>query len=317
MIIQNRRKELTKLIENLKEHSEYLSSLETLPVLEINVILTKVGKLYEKVAVLKHLAELDAESIDDEITAEELIETEDDEPKETEEIVQLEELVAHENEAIDAMLEASMDAIGNEITVEEPEEVIMNVVIDEVEETELEEEGGVTEFDVEVDEPTHVEEELNDIQELEIHEEVQEGSIPQPNEVLLDQLLEEAKQEEKAEVVDQSLVEKLEAETELSSKPDINEALSKEDSSVSSQLQKQPIIDLMSAIGLNERYLYSNELFDGDMQEFRNAIKMLNEFNNGDEAKAFFESGLRSTYGWEDDNTLAHALFGLVERRYL
>ena len=108
-----------------------------------------------------------------------------------------------------------------------------------------------------------------------------------------------------------------ESKQEISSKPDINEAFASADSSLSGHLQKHPIADLMSAIGLNERYLYANDLFEGDMQEFKNAIKMLNEFQSGNEAKAFFDSGLRSTYNWEDDNTLAQALFNLVERRYL
>ena len=112
-------------------------------------------------------------------------------------------------------------------------------------------------------------------------------------------------------------MEQLEDNNEISSKPDINEAFASEDSSISGHLQKQPIADLMSAIGLNERYLYANDLFEGDMQEFKNAIKMLNEFENVGDAKSFFESGLRGTYGWEDENELAQALFNLIERRYL
>lgn len=111
--------------------------------------------------------------------------------------------------------------------------------------------------------------------------------------------------------------EEIEAKQELDSKPDLNEAFTEEeDPSLSGQLRKQPIQDLLTAIGLNERYLYANELFDGNIEDFREAIRQLNEFENGAEAKAYFDGELRKAYGWEKDNEMANALYLLVERRY-
>lgn len=109
----------------------------------------------------------------------------------------------------------------------------------------------------------------------------------------------------------------LKEKQELSAKPDLNEAFTEEeDPSLSGQLRKQPIQDLLTAIGLNERYLYANELFDGNIEDFREAIQRLNEFNNGAEAKAFFNEELRRDFGWEKDSEMAKALYLLVERRY-
>ena len=99
----------------------------------------------------------------------------------------------------------------------------------------------------------------------------------------------------KTSLAEEELIEKIEHETELDAVPDLNESLSEKDESISNQLQQQPITDLMTAIGLNKRYLYSNELFNGDMDEFKNAITMLNEFKSGEEARAFFENGLRAS----------------------
>ncbi|MEQ8625259.1 MAG: hypothetical protein RJQ00_09990 [Vicingaceae bacterium] len=111
--------------------------------------------------------------------------------------------------------------------------------------------------------------------------------------------------------------EEIEAKQELDSKPDLNEAFTEEeDPSLSGQLRKQPIQDLLTAIGLNERYLYANELFDGNIDDFRESIRKLNEFEDGAKAKAYFDSELRKKYGWEKDSEMANALYLLVERRY-
>ena len=85
---------------------------------------------------------------------------------------------------------------------------------------------------------------------------------------------------------------------------------------MSEQLKKQPIADLLTAIGLNERYLYANDLFGGDIEEFRKAVRLLNEFDNEAEASRYFNEELRRAYGWEEDNELAEALFLLVKRRF-
>jgi len=109
----------------------------------------------------------------------------------------------------------------------------------------------------------------------------------------------------------------IEAEEKIIGTQDLNEAFHEEDDhSLSEQLKKQAIPDLITAIGLNERYLYANELFAGDMEDFRTAIRILNEFETGEEAIKYFENELRRSYGWEDDNTLATALLLLVKRRF-
>ena len=89
-----------------------------------------------------------------------------------------------------------------------------------------------------------------------------------------------------------------------------------EDPSLSEQLRKQPIADLMTAIGLNERYLYANELFDGDIEAFREVVKILNEFGHKEQALKYFKEQLIPTYEWDAKNDLVKALYLLVERRY-
>ena len=82
-------------------------------------------------------------------------------------------------------------------------------------------------------------------------------------------------------------------------------------------LQNQSINNILSAIGLNERYLYSNELFNGELEEFNKELNHLNDFENPDEAKIYFKEKLTQQYNWEESNEMVIALYSLLERRYL
>ncbi len=297
MKIENKLSEITKLMENIKKHSDSLNGLGTIPVLEIAVILSKINKLQEQAIVLKHLCEIQqgkrvdlhpielyATAVSNEEDVQESTEKKNEPKPVKDEVVEEDAMLSEKeddtNDALDQMVEAT-------IHVEE----------------EKEKPSADNEVELETTEEDDSENQTNQSAEL--------------NEDFLNKILGEARDDEKEAGQADQLVEQLEDKNEISSKPDINEAFATEDSSISGHLQKQPITDLMSAIGLNERYLYANDLFEGDMQEFKNAIKMLNEFESVMEAKSFFESGLRNTYGWEDDNELAQALFNLIERRYL
>ncbi len=100
--------------------------------------------------------------------------------------------------------------------------------------------------------------------------------------------------------------------------PDLNEQYNEEDDpSLSDQLKRQPINDLLTAIGLNERYLYANELFEGNMEEFKKVINELNTRENLESAQSYIDNNLLISYKWDKNNEVVKALLLLVERRYL
>ena len=309
MTIENKRAEITRLLNNIQKHSDHLEEMESIPVLKLEAILSKINKLHEETAVLKYLCEMqqgkgvELHSSELRVTPnikvdKEKISKNDQTEEETlEETAQLMANETDEDNAIQQMLEATLEY---DHSIEPTDDLVENEeseIVNPIEENSIQEE----------------EEKEKTEESTEEHDEKSSGI----NDAMLNQILADAREEEIEEGQIENLVDKLESDTDLSSKPDVNDALFTEDSSISNHLKKQPIADLMSAIGLNERYLYSNELFDGDMEEFRTTIKVLNEFDNGEEAMTFFNNGLRDTYGWEDDNMLANALFSLVERRYL
>ena len=67
MDIENKRSEITDLIDNIKSHSDRLTEKPTMPLLELSVLLAKITRLQEKTAVLKYLVSKDQEVSESEI----------------------------------------------------------------------------------------------------------------------------------------------------------------------------------------------------------------------------------------------------------
>lgn len=95
--------------------------------------------------------------------------------------------------------------------------------------------------------------------------------------------------------------------------------LFKEATDLSQKLSATPLKDLNKALGLNEKFLYINELFGGDVAKFQAAIKVLNEEKDFDAARSYIESQLVETYGWmkKVKQPIAKDFVKLVRRRYL
>jgi hypothetical protein len=85
--------------------------------------------------------------------------------------------------------------------------------------------------------------------------------------------------------------------------------------SVADVIQKTKIDDLKQTIGINEKFFFINELFDGNMKDYNETIDTLNGFNTKNEAVDYF-TGLKSKNQWKDDNEAVMQLMELIERRY-
>lgn len=87
------------------------------------------------------------------------------------------------------------------------------------------------------------------------------------------------------------------------------------DHSLASKLQYNPINDLRSAIGINDKFLMMNQLFTGSLEQYNSNIERLNNFHNFDDADAFLFQ-LKELHGWADDLTAFEKLNHYVKRRY-
>ncbi|TVR43158.1 MAG: hypothetical protein EA394_01930 [Bacteroidia bacterium] len=95
-------------------------------------------------------------------------------------------------------------------------------------------------------------------------------------------------------------------------------ASNKEDRSIGTRMQQQPIKNLKEVIGVNEKFLFINELFNGNIQEYHQAIANLNEMN--DIRTAFdYLNKLGMEHSWDAGRsaTTIEKLANYVQRRYM
>lgn len=83
------------------------------------------------------------------------------------------------------------------------------------------------------------------------------------------------------------------------------------------RLQKSPIEDLRSAIPLNLKFLFINDLFKQNAEAFQTAIEKINQSDDLEEAMIYIKSNLISTYGWSIEDKNVEQFLDLVERRFL
>jgi hypothetical protein len=103
---------------------------------------------------------------------------------------------------------------------------------------------------------------------------------------------------------------------DLVASKDLNDKLKEQNRELAQKFQDVPIKDLRKAIGINDRYLYINELFNGDEAMFERSVKTLNHFSILPEAEFWMQRELRIKLGWKEDNPLVQQFVQLVRRRF-
>ncbi|HLC82716.1 MAG TPA: hypothetical protein VJI69_02725 [Bacteroidia bacterium] len=208
----NIRKEIAALINSIKEHSDNIGDNKHIPQLELELILHKIEKLYQKSIVFNHLNSMNGED---------------------------------ENQAAD---KKSIDIPKVEVKQEAVKPVISEKPIDL--------------FGTEIPPAT-----------------------------------EKPRQEKKVE------------------KPADRIGGKEEKPVVINKIQKPAIQDLTKAIGLNDKFVFANDLFEGNMQEYSIAIQQLNGAGTLESAMDYF-SNLQQLYEWDMEKETVKQLIDLVDRRY-
>jgi hypothetical protein len=98
--------------------------------------------------------------------------------------------------------------------------------------------------------------------------------------------------------------------------PELNERLKEEKIEVATVLQSAPVRDLKKAVGINDRYLFVNELFRGDESMYERSMKTINGFTIYPEAQYWIERELKVKLGWGDQCETAKLFDQLVRRRF-
>jgi hypothetical protein len=77
--------------------------------------------------------------------------------------------------------------------------------------------------------------------------------------------------------------------------------------------QGKPVENLMSAVGINDRFTFIRELFNGDSPAFEHALKVLNEAANFNDAYNF----MIQNYDWDMDSDAVQLLLDIIRRKYI
>ncbi len=107
---------------------------------------------------------------------------------------------------------------------------------------------------------------------------------------------------------------------------DVNEAIGQQESlndrlkenrtELMHSLKDTPIKDLRKGIGINDRFVFINELFRGDEPMYERSIKTINSFNIYQEAEYWMNRELMIKLGWDDTRETVKHFYQLVRRRF-
>ena len=96
----------------------------------------------------------------------------------------------------------------------------------------------------------------------------------------------------------------------------LNDQLASHSKEVADELGAAPIKDLRKAIGINDRFLFINELFRGDETMYERSIKTINNFTIYAEAQYWMERELKVKLGWDNEKSVTQDFYALVRRRF-
>lgn len=82
---------------------------------------------------------------------------------------------------------------------------------------------------------------------------------------------------------------------------------------LSSQLQTKPISNIADAIGINDKFTFIKELFDGDAEKYNNTIDILNKVVNFNDAYNY----LMGNFSWDMDSPLVQKILNLIRRKLI
>jgi hypothetical protein len=108
---------------------------------------------------------------------------------------------------------------------------------------------------------------------------------------------------------------------------ELNEAMAKPNSSLNDSLKAEvvevghllnesPVRDLRKAIGINDKFVFINDLFRGDENMYERSIKTINGFRIFAEAEYWIERELKVKLGWDAEKEATRHFYQLIKRRF-
>jgi hypothetical protein len=109
----------------------------------------------------------------------------------------------------------------------------------------------------------------------------------------------------------------LNTETAFEYPESLNDKLKEVKIELSEKLTDAPIKDLKKAIGVNDRFVFINELFRGDEAMYERSIKTIQNFTIMAEAEFWIKRELKVKIGWHDSHPVVKQFDQLIRRRFI
>ncbi len=91
--------------------------------------------------------------------------------------------------------------------------------------------------------------------------------------------------------------------------------LEKKDNSIAASMSHNHITNIKKAIGINEKFLFINGLFNGNMQEYNQVLDKLNSINDVNEAGNFIDE-LKSKNNWKTEEDPFIQFMEVIKRKF-
>lgn len=95
----------------------------------------------------------------------------------------------------------------------------------------------------------------------------------------------------------------------------LGDRMMQEDHSLAAKLQQNPVRDLRSVIGINDKFLFVNELFGGSMEKYNKSIDNFNDLKTLNGAMIYLNE-LKIELQWNSSNEAYRKLSDLVARKF-
>jgi len=188
--------------------------------------------------------------------------------------------------------------------------------IEENETIELLDDEDVQEEEIQVQPSEDVEEQIIEQEEK---EEIQIQDEPIEIKEVVEELVTETTEVVQEEIIEEEVEEIIQEEEEIIiAEPQVQSAKSNTvvpqgDNDLAHKLSKKPISNIATAIGINDRFQFQNELFNKQAELYTETIQELNNLQNFSEALDL----LQAKFDWDYEDTIVQRFIGIVERRYL
>ena len=241
-------------------------------------------------------------------------------------LLEMDILKAKIHELYGTLLEFEVGGDTGNLDTDAVEEASINDLISKEIEEKAIDEKLIENPEISIDEGI-IEDQMPEVSQLEVESEVIKNEIPpQTDPPVAEEFVDEVDVTiENKEIIEEKTVpekdpvqikKKIEpeviADLYMNTKRFRNESIQKDNTQdISSKFHSQPISDISLAIGLNDKFRYVRELFEGDNLQYAETLRFLNNVKSETEAVDY----LNEQFEWDMETKLVKSLLELTSRK--